>query len=311
MLCFGFEAQNLITNPSFEDIDSCYGQPAGIGFDVFQWSGCTGWSNPIKSSSDLWCADPVYGNQTPPFIPGLIYQNTRTGENMAGILGNDGIIINYREYIQNELIIALEEGKKYKLIFFYSSLKPDCSMNVFQALFLPTKMNNSDALWLTELTPSASSNPELYSTDTLGWNYGEMIYTAKGGEMFLIFGNFQDTTKATYSEPCDTSFWGNISYAGNYFVLDDFSLEELPLSYDLPNVFSPNNDGVNDLYNPKVTNISDWKMEIVNRWGEVLAILDEQHSYWDGKDTQDGVYFYKFWSEEFTIIEQGFISLVR
>ena len=62
---------NLVQNGSFEQIDSCFGDPSPLGFDVFQWSGCIGWSNPTYASSDLWCENPVFGNNTPPFIPGV------------------------------------------------------------------------------------------------------------------------------------------------------------------------------------------------------------------------------------------------
>lgn len=313
LLCFfwGYSiSQNLISNPSFEDIDSCYGQPAGIGFDVFQWSGCMGWSNPIAASSDLWCENPVWGNLTPPNT-GLIYQYSRTGENYAGILENDGIIINYREYLQNELLQELETNKYYTLSFYYSSLFVDCSINTFQALFSETQMDDSNALWLTHLIPSGSSDPTKYCTDTLGWNYGEITFKAKGGEKYMIFGNFQDTLTAAYSLPCDTSFWGNMSYAGNYFVFDDFNLEVTPIQLNIPNVFTPNGDGINDLYNPTVKGISGWKMILMNRWGNVMAELDEDNIHWDGGESPEGVYFYRFMDDSENLIEQGFFQLIR
>lgn len=312
LLIFHFygEAQNLIQNPSFEDIDSCYGQPAGIGFDVFEWSGCKGWSNPIASSSDLWCSNPIFGTLSPPNT-GPIYQNPKSGYNYVGILENGGTIINYREYIQNELIHELENGKTYKLSFYYSMNFVECSMNTFQAIFRSAKMDDSSLLWLTQISPDCSTSEPRFIVDTIDWHYGEMLYKAKGGEKYMIFGNFQDTTIATYSLPCDTAFWGNISYAGNYFALDDFSLEELPMKYQLPNVFTPNNDGVNDSYFPEIINIPDWEMILLNRWGNVLVKLNSSRTYWGGEDALDGVYFYIFNSKNQNINEHGFFQLIR
>jgi gliding motility-associated-like protein len=75
--------------------------------------------------------------------------------------------------------------------------------------------------------------------------------------------------------------------------------------YELPNVFTPNGDGVNDLLtpmhalsdNPKST-VDHIDMVILNRWGRVVFSTHEPMINWDGKnqfshkDCPDGVYFY-------------------
>ena len=306
----GLYSQNLITNPSFEDIDSCYGQPAGIGFDVFEWSNCIGWSCPIGSSSDLWCPHPGGGTE-PPNIAGVGYQQPRTGENMAGILENDGIIISYREYVQNELLQPLDGNMLYRLSFYHSPLKVDCSVNQLGVLALTNKMYNNSDLDLSLFTPNGVSDINQFYGDTSAWNYCEIIFKAQGGEKFIVIGNFQDSTNATYAEPCDTSFWNGLSYAGNYFFLDDFALEIIPSEYKIPNVFTPNNDGVNDFFDLSVVNIPDWELIILNRWGNTIDVLNSSHDKWDGNLFSDGVYFYKFISKSLDIHEHGFFQLIR
>jgi hypothetical protein len=212
-------SQNLITNPSFEDIDSCYGQPAGIGFDVFEWSGCTGWSNPINASSDLWCENPIIGNQVPPFIPGVGYQVPRTGNNMSGIVVNGGVIISYREYIQNKLIATLENGIAYDIEFFISVNGSNCFSNKYGVKFYSTQFYDPSLLWFTNTAPDAESDEMTFSTDTSVWQKIEMKYTASGFENFVIIGNFQDSLSTTHTLPCDTSFWGGITLGGGYFLL--------------------------------------------------------------------------------------------
>lgn len=305
------ETQNLITNPSFEEIDSCYGQPAGIGFDVFEWSNCIGWSCPIGSSSDLWCENPVVGTSGPPNIVGLGYQQPRTGENMAGILENGGLIISYREFVQNELIQSLEANMLYSLSFYHSPLKVDCSINELGVLALTNKMNNTSDLDLSHLTPNGVSDVNQFTGDTSAWNYCEIIFKANGGEKFIVIGNFKDSTNATYAEPCDTSFWNGLSYAGNYFFLDDFTLEKIPSEYSIPNVFTPNNDGINDFFELNIVNIPDWELVILNRWGNTVNILNSSNDKWDGNSFSDGVYFYIFSSENLEINEHGFFQLIR
>lgn len=69
-----------------------------------------------------------------------------------------------------------------------------------------------------------------------------------------------------------------------------------PVFLEMPNVFSPNNDGINDTFVPvTMSGIKSAKIVILNRWGNVVYRKDEL-SGWDGKsnglDCTDGVYFW-------------------
>ena len=72
-------------------------------------------------------------------------------------------------------------------------------------------------------------------------------------------------------------------------------------SYTLPNVITPNGDGFNDVFEPKVTGMSlitGAKTVIFNRWGNILFDTDDPLIQWDGKSKQTkmdcppGTYFY-------------------
>lgn len=303
-------SQNLISNPSFEDIDSCYGQPAGIGFDVFEWSGCTGWSNPIGASSDLWCENPLVGNLTPPQMY-ISYQYPRSGQNMAGIIINDGIMFNYREYIQNELLQPLINNVVYDIKFYVSGNVQDCMVNQFGVKFLNAKLTDISLLWLTDIVPDVTSDPSQIEYDTLTWQKVKMQYKANGSEKYVIIGNFQDSLNMTYTLPCDTSFWGNLTLAGGYYLIDDVSITlnlDLP---DLPNVLTPNEDGINDYLEIDGLNCDDWECTIFNRWGNQISKLNKEKSTWNPSKEIDGMYFYLLTSEKCEKKKQGFIQLIR
>ena len=61
-----------------------------------------------------------------------------------------------------------------------------------------------------------------------------------------------------------------------------------------PNAFSPNNDGLNDVYKPSVLFMRDYSMKIFNRWGEQLFQTHDCAMGWDGtyigEGVPDGVY---------------------
>ena len=72
-------------------------------------------------------------------------------------------------------------------------------------------------------------------------------------------------------------------------------------SYTLPNVFTPNGDGFNDVFEPIVTGIDlivSAKTVVFNRWGNILHDTDDPLIQWDGKskltkmDCPPGTYFY-------------------
>ena len=75
----------------------------------------------------------------------------------------------------------------------------------------------------------------------------------------------------------------------------EFSISESKLEF--PNAFSPNGDGVNDIYKAKSTyqSIVEFKATIFNRWGQKIFTWENPAEGWDGtfhgKPVKDGVYF--------------------
>lgn len=66
---------------------------------------------------------------------------------------------------------------------------------------------------------------------------------------------------------------------------------------EMPNAFSPNGDGINDIYKAKsgYQSIIEFHAYIFNRWGQKLYEWNDPSGGWDGKfkgnDVKDGVYF--------------------
>lgn len=64
----------------------------------------------------------------------------------------------------------------------------------------------------------------------------------------------------------------------------------------LPNVFTPNNDGINDFFELNNSKISLNSIKIYNRWGKLVFQDSKSNFKWDGKQRNglidDGVYFW-------------------
>lgn len=119
-----------------------------------------------------------------------------------------------------------------------------------------------------------------------------------------------------YSNDKDVSNKPNPTYSfpnnGNYFVklrvtsdkgcmdsvIKKLSVEE-DLTFYIPNSFTPNGDGLNDVFHPKAVGIKKFHMEIYDRWGEQLFVTDDIQQGWDGRSKkssniiENGVYVYK------------------
>lgn len=300
-----FTQQNLITNGSFEEIDSCYGQTAGLGFDVFQWSGCTGWTCPTYASSDLWCATGGTGQEPPNVLGG--YQFPYDGNNFAGFFIFNGLSFPfnaYREYIQNKFIKTLEKDFYYEVSFYISPWNLENPSSCLELFFSEDSLRQNDYFHLNVI-PQISNDSTNFFLDTLGWQKFSGIYRSQGNEKYLTIGCFKDTIELLSYIVDTNEFAGGMGY-----YIDAVSVTELPLSINIPNVFTPNGDGVNDFFYPSITNISNWEMQIYNRWGNLLTSLNSDLPIWNGEGYSSGTYYYIFNATDYSIRETGSFQLI-
>lgn len=88
----------------------------------------------------------------------------------------------------------------------------------------------------------------------------------------------------------------------------------------VPNIFTPNHDGINDNFKPTYTNIKTVNGYVYNRWGEIIFQWWGLNGYWDGVTfpagvrVPEGTYYYVIKAYSFTdeeIIKKGFVTLNR
>lgn len=91
-----------------------------------------------------------------------------------------------------------------------------------------------------------------------------------------------------------------------------------PLLVTVPNIFTPDGDGVNDQFFITLENATSLEVTIANRWGNKVASYSGVNGSWDGKVNgnlaEEGVYFYNYTVtglDGTTQTGQGNIQLVR
>jgi gliding motility-associated-like protein len=89
-----------------------------------------------------------------------------------------------------------------------------------------------------------------------------------------------------------------------------------PLSVFIPDAFTPNGDGINDLFGVKGEGLTNFNLRIFNRWGEVLFESSNPKQQWDGtykgKPVQGDTYVYQLYASGLgSKIRTGSVTLVR
>ena len=106
-------------------------------------------------------------------------------------------------------------------------------------------------------------------------------------------------------------------------IINKICIDNCP-NYELPNVFTPNGDGVNDLFTPlpDYRFVKDIDIKIYDRWGLEMFETNNPDVLWDGKNMQskklcvDGTYFYICTVNEIRIdgikprVLKGFVQLI-
>lgn len=119
---------------------------------------------------------------------------------------------------------------------------------------------------------------------------------------FLVSTSGTYTVEITQNN-CTDTFVSNIFEC---VVMDSFTLF-------IPNVFTPNNDGVNDYFGVVYDGNEDVSIEVYNRWGVLLFQSSRKEFSWDGtlsgELSSDGVYFYVIQIGEEK--HQGSLTLMR
>lgn len=172
---------------------------------------------------------------------------------------------------------------------------------------------------ITYVKPSVTSSYRVALTDTLcavtdtfsvsfKVNPLPSIVLSKSGDANCIIGNVklsasgavkfrwfptETLTNATSSNPI-ASPTKTTSYHVKAFSSDGCIIEDsievkvikglIDEGYPVPTAFSPNNDGVNDCFGVKYWGyVTDFRLAIYNRFGEIVYTSNDINSCWDGK----------------------------
>ena len=143
--------------------------------------------------------------------------------------------------------------------------------------------------------------------------------------LFLILSLFKSETY--YSQTIGDPIYDPNIDSYRIIAISNDSLEsrsntisvEKPYALYAPTAFSPDGDGINDYFNVIGQGLTNYTIEIYNRWGQMVFKSNDMSVKWDGnfrnKKAPAGTYVYKVNSVDFgseiRLIKSGSVSLVR
>jgi gliding motility-associated-like protein len=172
-----------------------------------------------------------------------------------------------------------------------------------------------------EITVNLSPEIAFSTYDTIWAEPGYFLEAGDGAEYYLW--NTGEITEAIQIDSMGQYVVEVISYEGCK-ATDAVQVlwEESGEPFYMPNAFTPNGDGLNDLFRavPRYDYVSKYLLSIYNRWGQQLFECNDIDCGWDGnykgKASSNGVYIYKIVFEEInrpgqTKTLDGTVMLVR
>ncbi len=207
-------AQNIVPNPSFEQINSCpNGIIAGMG------NHCVAWG-PVGGTPDYYHSCSVSGQTS---VPNNFFghQQPRTGLAYTGMYSGPGAY----EYAHVQLSQPLIAGHQYYARMYVSLANNSPSAQNRMGMYFSAVQLfpfgapvNSHAQ-----IPQVVSPATPFLTDTSGWTLIQGTFTASGGEQWLSIGNF--TGIAANFIPANSN--STIPGTNSYYYVDDICVFDL------------------------------------------------------------------------------------
>ena len=138
------------------------------------------------------------------------------------------------------------------------------------------------------------------------WNFGDSTFSSDQNpdHLYDSTGVFTTSLIVTNEFGCKDTAYREI------VVKDDFTLW-------IPNAFTPNGDGKNDIFEVKSENLTNFKMDIFDRWGTIIFTSENILKGWNGevknRKAQIDTYIYRIEVKDITSKEHiyvGHLSLI-
>ncbi|MBK6995039.1 MAG: gliding motility-associated C-terminal domain-containing protein [Lewinellaceae bacterium] len=175
------------------------------------------------------------------------------------------------------------------------------SAGVYAYIFSPT----SECLGDTAFVTVALENPPVLRSDTT-LCYEKTLHIERPAELLSWeWSNGSQQSIINVTEPGIYTLKGTTEHCIFEDSIEVSFITCKVCNLFVPNVFSPNDDGNNDVWNAFLPcRWLHFRVEVYDRWGSLVFQADDPDTTWDGrvrgKDAQTGVYVWRLeWDAEY------------
>jgi len=186
---------------------------------------------------------------------------------------------------------------------------------------LKARNNGSDVA--TRLTITDVLPEELRFVEFVSPARGDAIYNAAAGTVIWNIDQLVMGGEAELKIRTRASMGGNVKNTASITAFESdpnlsnntaLDVKEVA-GIKIPNVFSPNGDGLNDRFKiPGLESYSENEFTVINRWGSHVFEKKQYHDEWTGQGLNEGTYFYvlklKRLNGQWQVLK-GYITLLR
>ena len=262
--------------------------------------------------------------------------SANSGNAMVGLALTGMNQQNNRAYLQNKFTEPLIVGDRYRFNLYVTngSLTEVSTAGLATSdlgFYFSTQGLSQSLNFPLIATPQYKIDDVLYSED---WKEIQFDFVPTEPVQYLTIGVFGDDLGKTIQERAGVSpklayyFFDNftVTHFNNDLVPDDHATDKgdparPATEVFIPNSFSPNGDGKNDIFQPEMNGANLISLNVFSRWGELIYSSKGNGAYWDGSDGKSqlptGTYF---WKLEYSVQDkgnttfknqEGFVTLIR
>lgn len=287
ILCFTIFISNSVNGQVF--IDSCF-ITGGVGIDFINGAGIY---NTGEESADIviwngyeWINGwdhALISASLPPGKSGCDCRAVWIGNGTSWTTNGEGVALKLKD--------ALVEGKEYSIDFTYIS-NGEGSDGFFGPFVYSTDDTSSPNKFFIDTLPDVGHS---WATNTLSF----IADSIQNGHNWINIQTIPGEGSGLISSFC------NVCPCRGFI--------------EMPNVFSPNGDGVNDIFKATLfQNINSFEFKVYNRWGQLLREDKSGIPDWNGKVdfeiVPDGVYYWIINYKDFKndkYVLTGFLHLTK
>ncbi|MDO5970860.1 PKD domain-containing protein [Flavivirga aquimarina] len=156
--------------------------------------------------------------------------------------------------------------------------------------------------------PIQFTNTAIGDYTSILWDFGDGNFSSEENPIhtYITEGDYIVTQTVTYPFGCIYEKTITLSVEKGYSLI-------------MPNAFTPNNDNMNDFFNPAFIGLSQMVLDIYDTWGSLIySEKGDDIDGWNGKvndaDAENGNYYFKFSAQTFygeTITKEGPVVLIK